>query len=295
MICSQLITNSDCRVTNVFRETNNLMITRDQSLPDPDINKTINSPDDFDLAEFLETLGNNTRMAILRLLKTKAMDVQLISHCLNKDEHITSCRINTKNHVDKLLKLGLLRKQTGERDGRAVMQYVFVPGRIEAAIRILNEALSMNLNVDVWKKAHETKENLSGLLEEHATLRVLGGFDDGVVFPLRKDAIKLGRIDKAKKNSYDSENDVVLSDSYRAVTRVSKPHARLIRENSKWYVENCEGLNGTFILKKDKLNNIKKRVLGKKELLDGDTIILAKGLKSVSLVFRLPTPEIKQP
>jgi DNA-binding MarR family transcriptional regulator len=256
-------------------------------LTGPDKNKTIGSPDDFDLTEFLETLGSKPRMTILKFLKSNPTDVQPISKCLHR-EHIQSSRINTKNHVDKLLKLGLIRKRAGERNSRAVMQYVFVPGRVEAAIRILNEVLGMNLDFELREKAQKAKEKLAEILEEYATLRVLGGLDDGLVFPLRKNEIKLGRIDYANKNNYDFENDVVLSNSYEAVTRVSKPHSKLVCEDGKWYIEHCEGLNGTFILKKDLLHNDKKPVVNRKELTDDDTIILATGLKSVSLVFRYP-------
>jgi hypothetical protein len=75
----------------------------------------------------------------------------------------------------------------------------------------------------------------------------------------------------------------VLSDEYRAVSRVWKPHATLTFENGEWYVEAGESANSTKLWGK-------KLVKGRKEKLkDQDIICLAEIEKSVKLLFVLPT------
>jgi DNA-binding transcriptional ArsR family regulator len=237
----------------------------------------------IELAEYLEILGSTIRLDILRLIQSKPMDVQYISDCLDDKMQITSSRQNTETHIDKLLKIGLVAKRPGEREGRAVMQYAVVPGSIEAAIRTLNKVLKMNLTFELKSQVQKTKEKLKDEFSQKvATLRVLGGVDDGRVFPLNKNEVNIGRIDYEKRDKINLENDVVLSNSYGAVSRVTKPHARMLFENGQWYIIHCEGVNGTYLWER-KLSN------GHKEALkDGDIIALAEGAKSARLLFELP-------
>jgi hypothetical protein len=235
-----------------------------------------------DLADYLEILGSSIRLTILKMLMVEPMDVQHISHCLYQ-KGITSTRENTKNHIDKLLKIGLVVKQTGERDNRAVMQYTLVPGSLEVAMRTLSRVMKMDLTLELRSQAQDIKAKFGEeLLAGFATVKVLGGVDDGRIFQLIKEEARIGRVDLEKQDAYDSKNDIVLSDSYGAVTRVSKVHARLFRENSQWYVEHCEGVNGTYLWER-KLTKSRKEPLK-----HGDIITLAEGSKSVRIVFELP-------
>jgi hypothetical protein len=86
--------------------------------------------------------------------------------------------------------------------------------------------------------------------QNYATVKVLGGEDDGHIFQLGKDQVRIGRIDLEHQDNYDPLNDVVLSDSYGVVTRASKPHAMLLHENGQWLVEQCEGVNGIYLWEK---------------------------------------------
>src|SRR5208337_333557 len=238
-----------------------------------------------ELAEYLEILGSSVRLTILRMLMVEPMDVQYISHCLWQ-KGITSTRENTKNHIDKLLRVGLVVKQTGERDNRAVMQYALVPGSIEVAMRTLSRVMKMDLKLELRSQAEDVKAKFGEeLLQGFASIKVLGGADDGHVFLLRKDDIKMGRVDLEKQDEYDPQNDIVLSDSYGVVTRVSKPHAKLFLENGQWYVEHCEGVNGTYLWERKLAKNRKET------LKHGDMITLAEGAKSVRLVFEPPKPK----
>ncbi len=232
-----------------------------------------------ELADYLEILGSPVRLTILKMLMVEPMDVQYLSHCLY-EKGITSTRENTKNHIDKLLKIGLVVKQTGERDNRAVMQYALVPGGIEVAVRTLGRVMKMDLKLELRSQAEGVKKKLGEeFLQEYAAVKVLGGEDDGHIFQLRTDHVSIGRIDVEHQDTYDPLNDIVLSDSYSVVTRVSKPHAMLLYENGKWFVEQCEGVNGTYLWEKRLIKNRKE------PLKNGDMITLAEGAKSVRIVF----------
>jgi DNA-binding transcriptional ArsR family regulator len=239
------------------------------------------------LAEYLEILGSPVRLTILKLLELEPLDVETISHLLYTKYRKTSSRENTKNHIDKLLNVGLVMKQAGIRDNRGVVNYVLIPGSIEVALRTLSKVMKMDLKLELRSQAEGVKQKLGEEFQNnYATLKVLGGEDDGRMFQLKKDEVKIGRVDLEKQNDYDPQNDIVLSDSYAVVTRVSKPHAKLSLENGQWYIEHCEGVNGTHLWQRPLLKNRKE------PLKNGDIVMLAEGAKSVCLVFELPNPKI---
>jgi len=246
-----------------------------------------NAPDiTVELSEFLDVLGSDVRLKILKLLQSKPVDVETISTLLLRRYSKTSSRENTKKHIDKLLSVGLIMKQPGIRDNRAVINYVIVPGAVETIMRTLSKVMKFDLNLKLSGKAAGIQRRvLDEFSRSLAYVRVLGGPDDGQEFLLKKDDIKVGRIDPEHMNKYDPENDVVLSESYKAVTRVWRPHAKLTLEKDQWYVEHCEGKNLTYLWNRrlDKHRRLK--------LKNGDIISLAKGTKGVRLVFLLPKPE----
>jgi pSer/pThr/pTyr-binding forkhead associated (FHA) protein len=235
-----------------------------------------------ELADYIEILGSSVRLTILKMLMVEPMDIQYISHCLY-EKGITSTRENTKNHIDKLLKIGLVVRQTGERDSRAVMQYALVPGSLEGAIRTLSRVMKMDLTLELISQAQDVKAKIGEeLLQGFVTVKVPSGADDGHVFYPGKYEVRIGRVDIENQDKYDPKNDIVLSDSYGVVTRVSKPHARLLLEGDHWCVEHREGVNGTHLWER-KLSKNKKEPLK-----HGDIITLAEGAKSVRLVFEFP-------
>ncbi len=103
--------------------------------------------------------------------------------------------------------------------------------------------------------------------------------DGMLLFPVQSRAklvlpdriIELGE-KEASFGKEDFSNDVP-SDKIQYISRKSKPHFRIIKENNRFYIEDNNSLNGT------KVNNIqissKKGGSGKHELRDGDNIIIA--------------------
>ncbi len=111
---------------------------------------------------------------------------------------------------------------------------------------------------------------------------VLGGPDDGKVFLLKKDQIHIGRIDPEKRTGITHDDDIILSEGYTAVTRISKPHGRFIHEHDNWYIEDSGSTGGTRI----NHNRIEKNT--KIMIHDGDLIELAKGISGVKLLMIIP-------
>jgi pSer/pThr/pTyr-binding forkhead associated (FHA) protein len=102
------------------------------------------------------------------------------------------------------------------------------------------------------------------------------------LFRLRIDSIRIGRIDPKAEKEYDQQHDIALSQKYVAVSRVWRPHARLIREENEWFIEHCEGSNGTY------LENRKLEKHVKEKLRDHNVVDLAIGEGSARLVFLAP-------
>jgi hypothetical protein len=249
--------------------------------------KQNNAPDiTVELAKYLDVLGSPIRLNILKLLGTTPMDVELVCRGLWRKYHISSCRENTKKHIDKLLSIGLVRKKAGIRDNRAVINYVLVSGSIETAMRTLSKVMRFDLDFQVDRKVAGVREKLSEKFSDSfAVIRVLGGVYDGREFLLKENEAKIGRADPDKADKYDTETDIVLADQYKAVTRVWKPHARLFLEGGQWYIEHCKGRNLTCLWNKELEENKKH------ELKDGDIINIARGSKGVRLVFLWPKLE----
>ena len=237
----------------------------------------------IELSRYLDVLGSDVRLKILKLLQLEPADVETISSLLIRKFGKVSSRENTKRHVDKLLSIGVIKKQPAIRDNRAVINYVLVPGSIEFTMRTLTKVMKLDLSLDLRSRVTGIRERVSDEFGQSlATVKVLGGVDDGREFLIKKEDIRIGRFDPDNVDKYDRENDIVLSKEYRFVTRVSKPHAKLFFENGQWNIQHCEGRNPTYLWNR-KLDKYKKE-----KLKNADIINLAKGEKGVSLVFHIP-------
>ena len=81
--------------------------------------------------------------------------------------------------------------------------------------------------------------------------------------------------------NFDEENDIVLDDDYRGVTRISKPHAVIILEDGVWCIMDEGSTGGT---------SVNGKLIGKSVrtvLSDGDMIELGAGEGMASFVFHL--------
>lgn len=238
-----------------------------------------------ELSEYLDVLSSSARLRILKFLEKKPRDARSISR------EIETSYENTKKHLDKLLSIGVIKKEAGlgaptSKGIHPVWEYTLVPGGLEAIIR--NLGLFSNTRVQVMgseisQRLDKVKSTLNReILGDVPAVIVLGGSDDGRVFLLKNDTISIGRIDSENRAAYRPGEDIVLSESYSAVTRVSRPHGRIVRDNDAWYIEDSGSTGGTQLNTKRLEKNVRT------PLQDGDLIELAKGVSGVRLLAILP-------
>ncbi len=235
-----------------------------------------------ELSEYLDVLSSSARLRILKLLEKKPRDARSISH------EIETSYENTKKHLDKLLSIGVIRKEAGlgrptSKGVHPVWEYSLVPGSLEAIVR--NLGLFSNIRIttidrDLTDRLRQVRGKVSDeLMESYPALMVMGGPDDGRIFRVRGDRVRIGRIDPEHPEKYD---DIVLSEEYRSVTRISKPHSRILQVQDTWYVEDCDSTGGTYV------NNRKLEGGRRESLQDGDILDLSRGVQGARLLLTLP-------
>lgn len=264
---------------------------RKQALPEEpdDTSRTVECLDDLDplteLSEYLDVLSNSTRLQILRCLQKRPCTTREISR------DVKTSYENTKKHLERLCLIGVVRKEAGITDPlmkgvQLYWKYSLVPGGLESVIRNLGLFSHMKMHIvhgGITEKIDATRKMLScELLTKDPVLIVLGGPDDGMTFPLKQDTIRVGRTDPRNKGLIDPGENLVLSQGYSAVSRVSLPHAQVVRDGNVWCIEDCGSRGGTAI---------NKTVLGRKQrvlLKDGDLIELSKGNTGAKLLLIIP-------
>lgn len=238
-----------------------------------------------ELSEYLDVLSSSARLRILKFLEKKPRDARSISR------EIETSYENTKKHLDKLLSIGVIKKEAGlgaptSKGIHPVWEYSLVPGGLEAIIRNLGLFSNTRVQItgsEISRRLYEVKSTLNReVLGDVPAVIVLGGSDDAKAFLLKNDSVSIGRIDPASRTAYHPGEDIVLSESYSAVTRVSKPHGRIVRDNDAWYIEDCGSTGGTQLNNKHLEKNV--RIL----LHDGDLLELAKGVSGVRFLVILP-------
>lgn len=110
-------------------------------------------------------------------------------------------------------------------------------------------------------------------------LYLTSGPDEGKIFQLTGEKIALGRTDPTDKSfSQMQKNVVMLSQDYKSVSRISRPHARIYHED-RWEIEDCASTSGTFI------NTEPIAASTRREITDGDIIILGTGNMAARFLF----------
>ncbi len=234
-----------------------------------------------ELSEYLEVLSNSQRLRILKILEKGPAEVRKIA------SEIDTSYENTKKHLDRLLSTGLIKKEAGlgqatSKGMHPVWKYSLVPGAMEAIVRNLSLFGNMRINLidpDLRKRLDAVRAQVAEELHGNEPLLVvLGGTDDGKAFPLKGSVVKAGRIDPGQEGQYNPAADIVLSTDYSAVSRASKPHARFVRDETRWYVEDNGSTGGTTV------NTVPLAKGSRAAIKDGDLIELAKGPQGAKLL-----------
>ena len=238
-----------------------------------------------ELSEYLDVLSSSARLRILKFIEKKPRDARAIS------KEIETSYENTKKHLDKLLSIGVIKKEAGlgaptSKGIHPVWEYSIVHGGLEAIIRNLGLFSNTQVQIvgtEISHRLDKVKNTLSKeVLGNIPTAMILGGSDDGKAFQLKQNQIRIGRIDPENKTGLSYDDDIVLSEGYTAVTRISKPHGRFIHEKDGWFIEDCGSTGGTRV----NHNRLEKNT--KIMVRDGDLIELAKGISGVKLLIIIP-------
>ncbi|MDD1674888.1 MAG: FHA domain-containing protein [Methanomicrobiales archaeon] len=235
-----------------------------------------------ELSEYLDVLSSSARLRILKLIEKKPKDARTIS------SEIETSYENTKKHLDKLLGIGVIRREAGlgkptSKGVHPVWEYSLVPGSLEGIVRSLG--IFGNLPVaSVDRNLSERLKAVRGKISEELIgsvpfLMVNGGAENGKVHLLQEKRTRIGRTDPEGK---PEAGDIILAEDYRAVTRVTKPHAVIVREGSSLVFQDCSSTGGSTV------NGVQVQPEKKVLLHDGDLIELARGISGVRLLLTVP-------
>jgi len=200
-------------------------------------------------------LSSGTRLKILKILKVLERTPRNVRQISSE---IRTSYENTRKHLDRLLSIGVVRKGGGvlppDRQRRPPgVEVLPGAGGMEAIIRNLGTFSSIRFTLtdaDPGAKLEAVKGTVSEeFFGRHPLVILLGGAEDGKVFPLQRGTVAVGRVDRDAADRYDPEHDIVLGEEYGAVTRVSKPRQdlpegrrlvrRRLREHRRNLPERC--------------------------------------------------------
>jgi len=234
-----------------------------------------------ELSEYLEVLSSPLRLKILKFIEREPREMNAIA------DHTGMTYQNTKKHVDRLVSASLVKRTAGfgretDRGIAPVWKYSLTEGSLENITRTLGIFSSIAAPMeysDIHKRIRSVKSELeTGGNPAVPVLYAIGGSADGQVFPVKKDRVSLGRVDPDHMPA-DNESVIALPEEYRAVTRVTKPHAVLIRAAGSWQIEDNASTGGTF------LNSRRLDPMKRTPLASGDVIDLSVGANAARFLF----------
>jgi DNA-binding transcriptional ArsR family regulator len=234
-----------------------------------------------ELSEYLEVLANPLRLQILKFIEREPKEITAIAG------HTGMSYQNTKKHLDRLVSTSLVKRAAGfgretERGIAPVWKYSLADGALENLTTTLGVfssiAAPMGYN-DIHERIRAVRSDLSESGGPSGpVLYLIGGPADGRSFILKNDRIPMGREDPDHPPAGTGEM-VILPDEYRAVTRVTKPHASLIQTADCWQIEDNGSTGGTFI------NSRRLDPQKSTPLASGDVIDLSIGTNAARFLF----------
>lgn len=234
-----------------------------------------------DLSDYLEVLSNPARLKILKFIEREPKETNEIA------AHIGSTYQNTKKHLDRLVSTSLVKRDAGfgRETGRGiapVWKYSMADGGLQTLVKTLGIFSSITVPLgynDIEQHIKSVRAAYPGTpFSTGAVLFLIGGPADGRVFLLKNERIAIGRED-IDAPSPMSDDMIAIPDPYRAVTRVTKPHAFITRMEKLWQIEDAQSIGGTFV-------NSERLKPGKKcTLSQGDVIDLSPGAHGARFLF----------
>jgi DNA-binding transcriptional ArsR family regulator len=234
-----------------------------------------------ELSEYLEVLANPLRLQILKYIEREPKEITAIA------EQTGMSYQNTKKHLDRLVSTGLIRRGAGfgretERGIAPVWKYSLAEGALEnlaSALAVFSSIATPLGYSDIRGRIQAVRSELmENASPAGPVLYLIGGPADGRVYILKNDRVPMGREDPDHPPA-GTEGMVVLPDEYRAVTRVTKPHARLVQTADCWQIEDNGSTGGTF------LNSRRLDPFCMTPLVNGDVIDLSIGVNAARFLF----------
>jgi DNA-binding transcriptional ArsR family regulator len=207
-----------------------------------------------EMAKIVSAVVDPTKRWILEILMDGSKYVGEINKELLKkyDVSITEQGLRTR-HIRPLLELGVITPKDGHvtiRGGRRpVTLYELNPIGLERVLKKFDAYVEGLLETSkvVQKDILEPSA-----LKATPKLRVMSGEKEGMALPIKKERTKIGRIGSMKSVQ---KNDLVLPNSYGYVTRISKPHAKVVFKDGEYYLVDCGSTSGTFLKGKKLIKN----------------------------------------
>lgn len=182
------------------------------------------------LAEALKPLSYDKRLALLQFLTEPHYLEEIASH-------LGIARQAAKKHVDKLLDIGVIEKQRGERDSGPVTEYLIVPQRLFELTEQFSKLGTLESETeDDGLERTQTLDAPAGGMPKAArpALAVVHGRDQGEIHRLDGPGPwTIGR---------DEENEIVLDYDPFASNR----HAEVRREADGHVLVDRFATNGTY-------------------------------------------------
>ena len=256
--------------------------------PEPIENKTILTGSDpefiSDLSEYLDVLASPVRLHILSYVGTRPRTVRQISH------EIGTSYENTKKHLTRLLSLGLIRKEIGvsnepANQGQPVFYYVLMPGGLDHALRSLAifSSVAGKTGDVLSERVESARDGLLGILPGSGPgLVITSGPESGKLYDLTGEIYRIGRIEEGW-DGISPEPAIVITEDYRSVSRVSRPHAWIRKRAGQWMISEGSSKGGTMLSGTPVSH---EPVV----LKNGDLIELSPGPLGVGLLFQAGTP-----
>jgi len=243
---------------------------------------SISSDPEFlqELSEYLEVLSNPVRLKILKLIERDPKEINEIA------ARIDTSYGNTKKHIDQLVKIGLVKKEAGfGRETAKGIHPVWKFSLVEGGLGLLlkNMGVFSRINIPMgYGEIQERLETITASIRDesgtcYSALHLVSGSESGRTYPLKKDRILIGRADPGA-GAGTAKGDIVLPDSYAGVTRISKPHASLMRIGNSWQIEDHGSSGGTY------LNAELLKPMNRYPVKNGDLIDLAIGGSSARFI-----------
>jgi DNA-binding transcriptional ArsR family regulator len=234
-----------------------------------------------ELSDYLDALSNPTRLQILKYIEHEPKEVNEIA------AHIGTTYANTKKHLDRLIATSLIRREAGfsretSKGILPVWKYSLAGGGLEMLLKNLGVFSSITFPMGHTETEARLKSVRSAVLgrtgEKGPVLYLVEEIGGGKAFFLRQPKILVGRIDPDNPVP-DDDRHILLPEHYRAVTRVTKPHATITCRDDIWYIEDNGSTGGTYINAKALPHN-RKHAIG-----NGDVIDLALGDEAARFLF----------